>query len=117
MSIHVYLAARDIAAVSERMDEQRTVEDRLRHSLPSGQWLVGASRPVSVTRAAFEFGVPLVIGVSAVYSFMASQPARAGNPAGSNKGTSGSVVQPAAPKGDDPNLQPNKRLEPPTPRP
>ena len=54
-------------------DDQRALEDRLRQRL-HGQWLVSASRSVSVTRAIFEFVVPFVIAVFAVVSLAASRP-------------------------------------------
>lgn len=55
-------------------DDQRAAEDRLRQRLRSGHWWAAASRSVSVTRAVFEFLVPLIIGVFAVYSLSVSRP-------------------------------------------
>jgi hypothetical protein len=80
-------------------DDQRAAEDRLRQRLRSGHWWAGASRSVSVTRALFEFLVPLIIGVFAVYSLSVSRPP--------TTTTSSNQVKPAPI-----TEQPNKPLQP-----
>jgi hypothetical protein len=73
------IAFRNAVLTSQReyaaqTDDQRAAEDLLRRRLRTGHWWAGASRSVSVIRAMFEFVVPLIVGVFAVYSLSASRP-------------------------------------------
>lgn len=94
----------------ERLTEaEHSTEERLRASLPpSGQWLIVASRPVSAVRAGLEFGVPLVVGLVAMYLLVSTPPPRAGTPTPTLNAPNSSIGAPPT--------QPKNGLQPPAVR-
>ncbi len=100
-------AIRDWRRRREAMsEEEQRLDKELMEFLRRGAVWSRATRPASVVRALFEFGVPVVVGSYAIW-VLASAPLRNGAPVRSGTGSE-QILDPSS-------AQPNKPLQPTAP--